>query len=201
MASPTRLAHVVLFTKQVPQMRDWYVKVLDGRVVHENPSAAFVTYDDEHHRIAVTDPDAAAKMAESLFGKSEGLVGAAAPAASVDITDEQLRHLPPHGLAHIAFTYDTLEDLIDTYERLKSEAILPTTTINHGPTTSMYFADPDGNQIELQVDNFATVVEGTEFMESDAFKKNPIGVPFDADELAGRLRAGVPARELMAPSW
>lgn len=56
MASPTKLAHVVLWTTQVQDMRDWYLKVLDGRVVHQNPAGAFITYDDEHHRIAVADP-------------------------------------------------------------------------------------------------------------------------------------------------
>jgi catechol-2,3-dioxygenase len=200
MASPTKLAHVVLFTRQVPRMRDWYVTVLDGRVVHQNPAAAFITYDDEHHRIAVTDPGAAARMAHALFGKSDGLVGAGG-AASVEWTAGQPGDAAPHGLAHIAFTYDSLEDLLGTYERLKAEAILPTVTINHGTTTSMYFADPDGNQIELQVDNFASAAEGTEFMESQSFMNNPVGVAFDADELIQKLRSGVPARDLMAPSW
>lgn len=201
MTSPTKLAHVVLFTKQVPQMRDWYVTVLNGRVVHENPAAAFVTYDDEHHRIAVTDPSAAALLAETLFGKSEGLIGAKGVPESRDAAAGQQQDLPPRGLAHIAFTYATLGDLLGNYERLKAESILPTVTINHGTTTSMYFADPDGNQIELQVDNFATAAEGTNFMESDSFTRNPIGVPYDADEMLEKLRSGVAARDLMSPSW
>src|ERR1700730_47207 len=32
--------------------------------------------------------------------------------------------------------------------------------MNHGSTTSMYYADPDGNRIELLIDNFATAEEG-----------------------------------------
>ena len=31
---------------------------------------------------------------------------------------------------------------------------MPVRTINHGPTVSMYYKDPDGNQVELQVDVF-----------------------------------------------
>ena len=135
------------------------------------------------------------------YGAVAGCVVGAGGAASVEWTGEQLGNLPPHGLAHIAFTYDTLEDLLANYERLKAEAILPTVTINHGTTTSMYFVDPDGNQIELQVDNFATAAEGTEFMESQSFRTNPVGVPFDADDLVEKLQSGVSARELMAPSW
>ncbi|MCI2420026.1 VOC family protein [Saccharopolyspora sp. K220] len=200
MASPVKLAHVVLWTRQVSQMRDWYVQVLDARVVHENPSGAFLTYDDEHHRIALANPDAAAKMAAELAGKSEGLVGAG-EATTSDASAEHLSGLPLHGLSHIAFTYRSLEDLLGNYERLGENSIRPTMTINHGTTTSMYYADPDGNQIELQVDNFETAAEGVEFMESDSFAKNPVGVPFDPDSLLKRLRAGENAADLVAPTW
>ncbi|MFD7408024.1 hypothetical protein ACFV7R_36460 [Streptomyces sp. NPDC059866] len=29
--------------------------VLDGKVMHEDPASAFITYDDEHHRIALAN--------------------------------------------------------------------------------------------------------------------------------------------------
>jgi len=32
--------------------------------------------------------------------------------------------------------------------------------VNHRPTTSMYYRDPDGNRVELQIDNFPTAKEG-----------------------------------------
>jgi YD repeat-containing protein len=200
MVSPVKLAHVVLWTRQVPQMRDWYVQVLAGRTVHENPAGAFLTYDDEHHRIAVTDPDVAAKMAAELAGTSEGLVGTGGVTTS-DISAEDLAALPLHGLSHIAFAYGTLEDLLANYERLEQESISPTMTINHGTTTSMYYADPDGNQVELQVDNFETAEEGVAFMESESFARNPVGVPFDPDAFLTRLRAGERAADLVAPTW
>jgi hypothetical protein len=75
--------------------------------------------------------------------------------------------------------------------------IQPTVTINHGPTTSMYYADPDGNNIELQIDNFDTLEEAQEFLESDAFTENPVGILFDPDELAARFDAGEPVAELV----
>jgi catechol-2,3-dioxygenase len=52
MASPAKLAHVVLRTGQMKTMLDWYVLVLDGRVSHEGEYLAFMTYDEEHHRVA-----------------------------------------------------------------------------------------------------------------------------------------------------
>jgi catechol-2,3-dioxygenase len=200
MVSPVKLAHVVLWTKRVPQMRDWYVKVLDARVVYENPAAAFMTYDEEHHRVAVADPDAAEEMADQLAGSSEGLIGASRAECS-DAASVDMAAFPLHGLSHIAFAYAGLEDLLGNYVRLKDDGITPTTTINHGTTTSMYYADPDGNQVELQVDNFATSAEGVAFMESPSFARNPIGVLFDADDLVKRLGAGEAAADLVAPTW
>ena len=88
-------------------------------------------------------------------------------------------------------------DLLDTYERLKDLEILPDRTINHGPTTSMYYSDPDGNHIELQIDNFATTEEVDAFITSDVFANNPIGVEFDADRLVERFRNGDPLAELV----
>jgi hypothetical protein len=65
----------------------------------------------------------------------------------------------------------------------------------------MYYADPDGNQIELQIDNFATPEEGTAFMESESFANNPLGEVFDPETMLSRLRAGEPVAQLAAPTW
>jgi hypothetical protein len=74
-------------------------------------------------------------------------------------------------------------------------------TINHGTTTSLYYKVPDGNKIELQIDNFDTVAEGVKFMESESFAKNPIGVLFDPDQLIRRRSAGEIPSEIVAPTW
>jgi catechol-2,3-dioxygenase len=168
MASPAKLAHVVLRTAQMKAMLDWYVLVLDGRVVHEGQYLAFMTYDEEHHRVAF-----------------------AATGASERPDDKYT------GLHHVAFTYSTLGDLIGTYKRLKVVGIQPTVTINHGPTMSMYYTDPDGNNVELQIDNFETPEEAQQFLESDAFADNPVGVLFDPDDLVVRFEAGEPVAELV----
>jgi hypothetical protein len=148
-------------------MRDFYLTVLNARVTHENGMVCFMTYDDEHHRVVVLG----------------------------------LPHLAPvqhsaSGLEHFSFTYATLGELLGNYERLKAAGIHPVWTINHGFTTSIYYADPDGNMIETQFDNM-TVAEATEFMESAYFAKNPIGVDFDPEVLLARYRAGDPLGDLI----
>jgi catechol-2,3-dioxygenase len=191
MASPAKLSHVVLYSHQIPVLRDWYLRLLDGRVVHEAPAVAFLTYDEEHHRIAIADPTAIREAGAATLAR--GGAGALSPG--------ELAALPPHGLGHIAFTYPTLGDLLENWERLKRDAVLPVMAVNHGPTTSLYYADPDGNQVELQIDNFETTEEGTAFMESGSFAANPLGELFDPETLLRRLRAGEPAAELTAPTW
>ena len=91
-----------------------------------------------------------------------------------------------------------LGDLLYTYARLKREGIEPYWCINHGPTTSMYYKDPDGSRIELQVDNFPTAEETNRWMRSGEFAANPIGVVFDPEVLLARYRAGEPMATLVA---
>ena len=47
---------------------------------------------------------------------------------------------------------------------LKDEGISPYWCIHHGITVSMYYGDPDGNQMEFQVDCFAENDEANAFM-------------------------------------
>jgi hypothetical protein len=108
---------------------------------------------------------------------------------------------PNRGLSHVAFTYASIGELLENYRRLKHDGILPLFSINHGTTNSLYYADPDGNRIELQVDNFATIQEGTAYMRSEAFSRNPVGLPIDPDEMLARQRRGDPAEAIIAPWW
>ena len=96
----------------------------------------------------------------------------------------------------MAFTFKSLDELLDTYTRLKASGIRPYWCINHGPTTSMYYRDPDNNQVEL-IDNFDDVRDGKAYMRSPALAKNPIGVPFEPDSFVTRLKAGASAKELV----
>ena len=80
--------------------------------------------------------------------------------------------------------------------RLKAKGVLPYWCINHGPSTSLYYRDPDGNRLEAQVDNFETPKALTAFLRTPDFADNPIGVPFDPDRLVQRYLAGDSEAEL-----
>ena len=172
MTSPSKLAHIVLQTNRIGEMQQWYCEVLEARVIHDaSPAISFITYDEEHHRIAFLNPG-------PLAEREPGLGGPIAAGREA-------------GLHHVAFTFANLGELLENYQRLKAAGIAPYWCINHGPTTSMYYRDPDKNQVELQIDNFDTVEEGRRYMESPAFRKNPIGVEFDPEALCARDRKSV----------
>jgi catechol-2,3-dioxygenase len=95
----------------------------------------------------------------------------------------------------VAFSYASLDDLVATYERLRDVGITPVLPVNHGMTLSLYYADPDGNQVELQIDT-TTVEQAVAFMASEAFAENPLGVVFDPEEMAAQHRAGEPVTAL-----
>jgi catechol 2,3-dioxygenase-like lactoylglutathione lyase family enzyme len=51
-----KFAHVVLQTRSLEQMRDWYCTVPDAHVVYEGHNLCFITFDEEHHRKVVQRP-------------------------------------------------------------------------------------------------------------------------------------------------
>ena len=56
------------------------------------------------------------------------------------------------GLAHVAFKIGNSFDELKDAKRHLDEAGIPCTPVDHEVTQSLYFVDPDGNQIELYVD-------------------------------------------------
>ncbi|GAA2436911.1 VOC family protein [Mycolicibacterium llatzerense] len=174
MTARPHLAHFVLQTNQLPEMRAWYLKVLGAEVVYENPAMCFLTFDEEHHRLAI-------------FGPPGDVMSDRTPLTI--------------GLAHSAFTFPTLGDLVDKYLELSDAGIEPRVPVQHGVTTSLYYRDPDGNMVELQIDNFVTPDEATAYMNGPEYAADPIGPSFDAAALAAALKSGTPEAELRTRAW
>ncbi len=94
------------------------------------------------------------------------------------------------GIYHIAFTLDSLADLASKYEQNQALGMNPTWPVNHGMSTSMYYNDPDGNEFELQVDNFDTPDEAVAFMMTEEYAQNPIGVDINIEDWLRRVKSG-----------
>src|SRR3954452_12561449 len=165
MARPAKFAHVVYMTRRYEAMIAWYRDVFEAEIVNYDPAIAFMTYDDEHHRFAFANLD---------LLKPDG--------GSPDDRGQV-------GVNHVAYTYGSLADLLGTYQRLKQAGIAPYWPVHHGTTLSLYYTDPDGNRMELQVD-CGTIEQAKALMATADFAANPIGVAFDPDLLVARLDQG-----------
>lgn len=163
---PQKFVHIVYRTRRFEEMLAWYQLVFDASIQHRDPALAFLTYDDEHHRFALVDLDVV--KPENSGQEKQGLVG-------VD---------------HVAYTYASLQDLFENYEQLDTKGIRPYWCIHHGMTVSMYYADPDGNQMEFQVDTFDSSEEAAAFMRGPINAANPVGVEFDPDDWLAQVSAG-----------
>jgi catechol 2,3-dioxygenase len=80
------------------------------------------------------------------------------------------------GLHHTAFEYASFDQLNAGYLQLKHAEIVPEFCLDHGMTFSYYYADPDGNHVELQVDNFGDWSRSRAWMrDSPEFAQDPLG--------------------------
>lgn len=172
MAKPKLLAHVVYQTRQFERMIRWYETVFEAHTVHRDPALAFLTFDGEHHRFAIANLDVLRGDAANAGTRGE------------------------IGVNHVAWTFASAHDLLTTYKRLKAHGILPYWPVHHGPTLSLYYADPDGNRMEFQVDAL-TVEAANAYMASPAMAANPVGVIWDPDAALARAESGASEADLL----
>ena len=162
--------HINLKTTRLQELIDWYGTVVGAEVNFQFPGGAFLSNDAANHRIALI---------------------------ALPVFNDDPEKISRTGAHHVAFEYDTLDDLLATYLRLKAEGITPGGCLDHGLTTSFYYFDPDNNGVELQADNYGAWAESTRFIQSDPrFAADPIGKPVDPDALVEARRSGLSASEI-----
>jgi len=164
--------HFNLKTTHLPEMIDWYATVVGAEVNFQDEVGAWLTNDAANHRIAL--------LAFPGF---------------VEDSEKDTRT----GLHHTAFEYDSFEDLNASYLRLRDAGIEPAFCLDHGMTFSYYYKDPDGNHVELQVDDFGDWAASGEWMRtSPDFAANPIGVFVDPAKVADAATAGASFADIHA---
>jgi catechol-2,3-dioxygenase len=164
------LHHVNLGTRRLDEMIAWYGEVVGMEVHHRAPVGAWLSNDAANHRIALLAHDHLS-----------------------DDPDKQTHT----GLRHIAFEYGSIDELLGTYVRLRDRGIVPRFCLDHGLTLSFYYADPDGNRVELQVDCFGDWHESSRFMrEAPAFAADPMGPDVDPEAMVAAWRDGGSLEEL-----
>ncbi|MCE2426079.1 MAG: VOC family protein [Pseudomonadales bacterium] len=119
------LGHVVINVRDVERSEAFYNGVLGLPIVARSERSPMTFFSlGDHHDFAIA-----------------GLGDDAEPASGNTV-----------GLAHVAFKIgDSLDELKDAKRHL-DEAGIPCAPVDHEVTQSLYFADPDGNRVELYVD-------------------------------------------------
>ena len=165
LVSPQQIAHFGIRTTpdKFEAMVQWHLSFFGAEVVLKGEHHAFLRWDDEHHRMVILSDKANQHIADRR---------------------EQC------GIYHVAFSLPTLNDLADSYEQKAARGILPVWPVNHGMSTSMYYFDPDGNEFEMQMDNFDTAEQAHAFMRTEEYLQNPVGSDIPIYEWLKRVRGG-----------
>ena len=168
---PVRLSEIVLRTARFARMNDWYQTVLgvDPYLLNERFSFRRLHTDYPYTQVL------------AIFNRPE-------------LRDREDKAA---GLDHIQLRHASLGAMFDRYERLRAIGIAPDRSMNHGPGTSFYYRDPDGNAVELSGPNFDTEEEYLAYFDSEAYRKNISGIAVDPDAFVARYRSGVSQAELV----
>ncbi len=127
MIRPERIGHVVIKVRDLERSAKFYSEVMGLQIMKMEPGfkmGFFASNGRDHHEIAAIE------------------VGPDAPVPPLHAI----------GLSHIAFRLQDEAHLRAAYDDLKTHGVKIVTAVNHGVTKSVYFLDPDGNQIEVYCD-------------------------------------------------
>ena len=119
-----RVGHLVLKVKDLERSRKFFTEVLGFPQVGENDRGMlFFSTDvvDNHHMLALREAKPGAPMPDP----------------------EQI------GMEHVSFELGSFAELQEAYRKFKEHNVKIRMTVFHGVAKSVYFYDPDGNQLEV----------------------------------------------------
>ena len=146
MPKVNKVAHIVLAVKDVMASVKFYTEVLGMEAVDlkENHKTAFLSFGTQHHDIAVFEAPEGAERGEI-------------------------------GLNHFAMQIEGgIPELKELKQRLEDMVATITHTTDHTITKSVYFLDPDGNQLEIFAEGFDDPSEALAFIRQGTYRVKPL---------------------------
>lgn len=119
---PHMVGHVHLKVRDVEHSTAFYTDILGLEIEERHGRYAFLTFGTRHHDIALQEVETSTQE----------------PGPGV-------------GLYHAAFEVETVGALVAVYDRLLERGV-HVSPVDHGISKALYFADPDGNGLEVYVD-------------------------------------------------
>jgi catechol-2,3-dioxygenase len=147
---PIAFSHFGIHVSDLPRMEDFYTRVL-GLLVSDRgtlPGGPTLVF-------LSRNPDEHHQMV---------LVGGRPPGVEYNVVNQ------------ISFKLPSLADLKTMHARMRDEGVEPFRIVTHGNAWSIYFADPEGNRIEL-------------FVDTPWHTPQPMAEPFDIEAPVDRILA------------
>ncbi len=170
------LHHTGNQTARREEMLHWYYNVLGQRpTVEGHPPrppqrATWTTNDWAHHRMG--------------FFETHGIDPDAKPSTTTP------------GTQHVAWEYESVDSLLESWDRLEKLGIKPVFAVDHGPSIAFYYRDPDGNLVELLCDAFGDHERSLAMAQSEQVWNNPPGIPVDPRRMLEARRGGMSWEDL-----
>jgi catechol 2,3-dioxygenase-like lactoylglutathione lyase family enzyme len=183
--SPPQFSEVILKTSRFAALKDWYETVTDVKAFFVRNDATQATWAGAYNiafiRIFSSHP----------YTQVLGIFEVPAIAGRADNQKGE------PGMHHMQLRHEGLDHLFNRYEALRANGITPMRSFNHGPGTSFYYQDPDGNTVELSSANYVNEADYLAYFRSESYAKNISGIEIDPAEYVARYRAGTPQEKLV----
>jgi catechol 2,3-dioxygenase-like lactoylglutathione lyase family enzyme len=183
--TPPQFSEVIFKTSRFAAMKEWYETLTDVKAFFVRNDAKKATWAGAYNIAFIRI------FSDHPYTQVLGIFEVPDVAGTADNKKGE------PGMHHMQLRYQNLDHLFSRYEELRASGITPMRSFNHGPGTSFYYHDPDGNTVELSSVNFIDETEYLAYFRSASYAKNISGIEIDPAAYVARFRSGTPQNELV----